>query len=602
MNKPKFTIALIARNEAKTLPRLLNSLSEFKERGGEVLLLDTGSTDNTAQIARDMGCEVQEVGNIFKIEISEERANAINEKFVAAGDTPIVKAGDSMFDYSSARNYIAGFSKTPMIAMPDCDEIYTKLDLDEIDRAIQSGVDQFEYNFVYSHDEQGNEAIKFMHSKFYNKDKMTWVGIIHEVLQANSEISRTFFPETVIKLEHYQNVETNRGHYLTGLAYDCFNDPSNDRNAHYLGRELFYTHRYNSAIKQLKIHVEMKRWPAEASQSLMFIGDSYLVLGEDKDALNAYREAFDLCPTRREPLMKMAEFYYKRKMVDQTIAYTAAALQIKQGEGHFYANFQPYYENIPHEMMYWALWEKGEIAASKDHFDMCYLYQPFYSKYMHDFRFYYKLPKISFVIPTIGRPEGLKKVIESIKGLNFPQENLDIIVVSDGEPMEWNGDTQITLINNPERIGVPKSLKKGVEASKGDWVVYASNDIEFTQDSLMAAFKTAMDNNKWFMSFNTDIERHDQGTVCEHFMIHKKLIPKLGGEIFDTEFNHVGVDNLLWAKLKKINQAMRCERAVVIHKHFSKDETLMDSVYQLGWNADSVAKDRELLAIKLKNL
>ncbi len=220
-----FSVCLIAKNEGKTLPRLLSSLEGFKERGGKVLVLDTGSTDNTVQVAEDWGCEVHAVGEKFIVEISEQEAKAINEMFVVDGEPALVKSGDRLFDYSSARNYIAGFSPTDMIATPDCDEIFTTFNLDAIEAQINDGADQLEYNFVFSHDEFGNEAIKFRHCKFYNHKKLKWVGIIHEVLQGRA--TPRFLDESVIKLEHYQNHETDRSGYLRGLALDCYRDPSN---------------------------------------------------------------------------------------------------------------------------------------------------------------------------------------------------------------------------------------------------------------------------------------------------------------------------------------------------------------------------------------
>ena len=45
--KPMFSVTLIAKNEERSLPSLLASLSEFRARGGEILLVDTGSTDKT---------------------------------------------------------------------------------------------------------------------------------------------------------------------------------------------------------------------------------------------------------------------------------------------------------------------------------------------------------------------------------------------------------------------------------------------------------------------------------------------------------------------------------------------------------------------------
>ena len=606
-----FSIALIARNESKTLPRLMDSLKVFQEKGGEVLLLDTGSTDNTPDIARSLGCIVHEVGNKFRVTLDKETADEINKKFVVEDEPAVVKEGDSMFDYSSARNYIAQFAKNDMLATPDCDEIYTKLDLDKINEEIENGADQLEYQFVYAHDEAGNEMIKFLHCKFYNRKKLFWTGIIHEVLSAvpGSEPKRVNLPEEIIKLEHWQNPETNRGGYLVGLAYDCFKNPDNDRNAHYFGRELFYYNRFNSAIAQFKKHIEMNRWPTERSQSMIYIGEAYLKLGNKDEAFKYFWMAFDLEPNRREPLMKMAEYYYERHMVDQILPILNAVLTVKGGD--FYANYQPYYEHLPHEMMYWALYEKQAISAAAMHFDACLGYQPLGPKYLHDFRWFYTLPKVSFIIPTLGRREGLERVMQSIVNLDYPQDKIEIIIVHDGETptsweVDWKSDKRIKVVAIPERGGVPKALKRGLDDATGDWIVYASNDIEFTPLSLMTAYKIAFDNNKKFVAFNTGYVGPDEGNICEHFLLRKDIIKQLGGEIFDTDFHHVGVDNLLWAKLKRLGQNFRCDKAVVIHYHWSqnpgREGTEMDETAKIAYNEEEVRQDRELLAKKLLEL
>ena len=183
MNKPKFDIAVIARNEAETLPRLVGSVKEFMDRGGAFWVLDTGSTDNTIQVAESLGCKVVAVGDKFKIKIDEELANKINTKFIVEGEAPVVNAGDSLFDFASARNYIATFPESDWIWMPDCDEVFTALNLDEVDKAIsEPGVTGLEYEFVFSHDPQNRPVIKFRHQKMYNRKIEEWRGIIHEIL------------------------------------------------------------------------------------------------------------------------------------------------------------------------------------------------------------------------------------------------------------------------------------------------------------------------------------------------------------------------------------------------------------------------------------
>ena len=179
-----FSIVLIARNEVKTLPKLAKSVEEFQKRGGEVVLMDTGSTDGTQDLARSFGFKITEVGEEYLHTIDKDLACKINERFVIAGEKPIVNTGDKYFDFASARNHSASLASNDWICTVDADEAFTKLDLDEIEKIIaDKNLAHLEYEFVFSHDQWDNPAIQFVQSKFYNRKKMQWVGIVHEVLQ-----------------------------------------------------------------------------------------------------------------------------------------------------------------------------------------------------------------------------------------------------------------------------------------------------------------------------------------------------------------------------------------------------------------------------------
>jgi len=948
MNKPKFSVALIAKNEALTLPRMIGSLKEYQDRGGEIWVLDTGSTDNTIEVAKELGCKVEAVGDKFRINVDEELAKKINEKFIVDGEAPVVNAGESLFDYASARNYIADFPENDMIATPDCDEIYTKFDIDKLDEVISNGVEQLEYEFVFSHDENNNPVIKFRHCKFYNRKKLKWVGIIHEVLKGQA--NKMYLGEDIIKLEHYQNEKTNRSGYLKGLAIDCYNNPDNDRNSHYFAREMFYLGRHKSAIKEFLNHISMGRWGTEAAQSMMYIGDCYKALKDYDEMLKWYVKSVEK-EARREPLMRLAEYYFQKNMHPQVIAYAEAALSITQLP--FYSNHQPYYENVPHELLYISYWWTGNKEKSKEHYMKALAWKPNHPRYIKDGQFYgvdqsfksdeylkkiknnenftfvkrgdgelacmngetgancdnhpyseelgkalkesfeflkdkadivewddqknynillhrkdndlekvrnfwvtvqesprrkffigperlkgvcellgakhvevplvnafeyitgsdlrpedndififscgmpakyliartlkqnpnitcidagsafdpifvgatrteqadketlrrlymkrysqeeldekfsipqethperlFKLeritdndkviydlgcstfktldraigvdieqkegvdvvasvddlptiesnsvdvilashiiehmgdtektlfewqrilkeegriifilpddevvdtmnpmlsggchkhaftrdalakiiekmpgfelselvtvmegwsfggvirkktsvlPKISFVIPTLGREEGLKRCLDSIDKLNYPKDKVEIIVKED---------------SFENRTGVPKLVKQGVEESTGDWVVFASNDTEFTPNSILQAL---YEGEKGYVAFNTGTVYPDEGNINEHFMIRKDIIEKIG-EVFDTDFHHVGVDNLLLAKMRKLGVFVRSQKAVVQHHHFAQGSE-MDETYKLGWS--HVDEDRALLAKKL---
>lgn len=386
--KLNWSICMIAKNEEKTLPRMLNSLKEFISLGGEVLLLDTGSTDKTVDVAKSHGVKVFEVGDKFVHYHSDIIVAAINNRFVVGEEEPIMKSGDKNFDFAAARNYLASLASNDMISMPDCDEQFTVLDIEKIQEMIEDGVDQFVYPFVFSHDEFGNPAIQFYHSKFYNRKKLKWVGVVHECLFpiGKTEINTQTIGKEIIYLEHYQNTETNRNQYLTGLAYDCYIHPDNDRNSHYLGRELLYTNRFNSAIKELVRHINMNKWQPERSESALFIGDAYLWIGKDKEALGWYNLAYSIESERREPFMRLADYYYKKRDFKRVIAYCEAALTIPLS--NFYANNNSLYTNLPHEFLYWAYWQAGDKEKSKEHFWKAINYQPNNPAYLSDKKWY----------------------------------------------------------------------------------------------------------------------------------------------------------------------------------------------------------------------
>jgi len=577
MNKPKFSIALIARNEAETLPRMIGSLKEYQERGGDIWVLDTGSTDNTVEVAKGLGCNVEAVGDKFRINIDEELANKINNKFIVDGETSVVNAGESLFDFASARNYISDFPDNDMIATPDCDEIYTKMDIDKLDKAVEDGFEQFEYNFVFSHDHLGNPVIKFRHCKFYNRKKLKWVGVIHEVL--NGTANKKYFEEDIIKLEHYQNEKTNRSGYIKGLAIDCYNNPENDRNSHYFAREMYYLGRTKSAIKEFKNHISMGKWGTEASQSMLYIGDCYKKLGDEGEMLKWYSMSVGK-EARREPLMRMAEWYFGKAMYKQSIVYAEAALTITQLP--FYSNYQPYYEHAPHELLYVSYWQAGDRVKSKEHWKKAIAFMPGNPKFISDAQFYKDEPKISFVIPTLGRKKGLERCLKSIKNLNYPQDKIETLVMQD---------------SFENRTGVPILVKKGVKIATGEWIVFASNDTEFTPESINEALAEGY---LGYVAFNTGTILPDEGNINEHFMIRRDIIEKIG-EVFDTDFWHVGVDNLLKAKMDKLGIFKRADKAIVNHFHFTKGAE-MDEVYKIGWDKLKVEQDRALLAKKLKEL
>ncbi len=277
MPKPLFDFCLITRNEERTLPRLLSSLEEFKAKGGIVNICDTGSTDKTVEIAKAWGCNVKEVGEKFQHTISEEEAKAINEKFIVEGELPVVKGGDKYFDFSSARNEAAEMASQDWVSFADADEVMTKLDIEAINKDIEANPNlaNFEYEFIFAHRPDGKPAVQFIQSKFYSKAKLRWSGLVHECLSPiDNGGELQYLTPDIFLLEHWQE-PGDRHSYLKGLVVDCFNNPLNDRNSHYAAREMMWSNRPKSALKEFQRHLTLGGWLAERAESLIFCGDIY---------------------------------------------------------------------------------------------------------------------------------------------------------------------------------------------------------------------------------------------------------------------------------------------------------------------------------------
>ena len=575
MNKPAFSICLIAKNEEHSLPHLFSSLEEFKKRGGKTYLLDTGSTDNSVKVAKEFGCIVEEAGDKF-IKIIDN-ADKINKRFIVKGEKPVLKNGDRLFDFASARNYAATMADTDILACPDCDELYSKFDIDKIEEVIKDGAEQLEYSFIFSHDAFGNPAIKFRHCKFYDRRKLKWTGIIHEVLTGSAK--KVFLDENIIKLEHFQNEKQDRSGYLRGLAIDCFENQDNDRNSHYFAREMVWTGRPKSAIKEFKRHIAMGKWPAERAQSLIFIGDAYGMLGKEDKQVEFYHKAFDLDASRREAPMRLADFYYKKGDKQRTACYCAEALQVPWNA--YYANQRRHYTNGPHELMYWALW--GQEQA-KYHWEQALEYQPLSTKYLYDSRFFIKLPKVSIVIPSMRDTKELLELID--KTANYP--DYEVIVEKD------------SFENN---LGVAKTFNNGVAKSKGELVVYMGDkDIPQPNFLILAVLKMI----KEFPEIDGMVGLNDlhwlAGEIATHFLISKKLLPFLDGEIFHSGYYHCGVDNELTERCRKVGKYTWCEEAKINIDHPAFDNSEMDKVYKLSYNAENLKHDRDLLKKRSKEL
>jgi glycosyltransferase involved in cell wall biosynthesis len=339
--KPNFSVVMIVKNGEKTLPRLFDSLKGFIDAGGEICVLDTGSTDNSYRTCTSYGCRVEQEDK-FLNRVTKSLADQVNEKF----GEEIIKEGDMFFAFGNARNEAHKMASKDMILSLDSDEIVTAMDIEKINILIDEGNVRFEHMQVYTHDREGGDDIKFIHSKFYDRRFFGWQNLVHEMLIGNGPKQR--LSESELKIEHFQDQDKKRSMYMTGLAIDCFLHPDNDRNCHYFARELFYAGKYDAALKEFERHLAMTLPPKDYDttpthmESMLFIGNIYAFKGQLDKELEWYDKARKLDPSHRNVVVRFAHFYKwhqnKAKCLDYAMQAKSFPFDEKYGvsEKHFY--------------------------------------------------------------------------------------------------------------------------------------------------------------------------------------------------------------------------------------------------------------------------
>ena len=108
-----------------------------------------------------------------------------------------------------------------------------------------------------------------------------------------------------MQLNHYADVTKSRSSYLPLLEMAVREDPDDDRNMHYLGREYMYYGMWDESIETLRKHIAMPRaeWPDEKCASMRYIARCYEQKGDFTSAKSWLYRAIAEAPYLREPYM-----------------------------------------------------------------------------------------------------------------------------------------------------------------------------------------------------------------------------------------------------------------------------------------------------------
>ncbi len=278
----KVVVYAICKNEAQFVDRWMDSMGE----ADEVVVLDTGSTDATAERLRARGARVT---------VEEIRP--------------------WRFDEARNRSLSLVPEDADLCVCTDLDEVFHPGWRAAMEAAWTPELCQLRYRYTWSFQEDGREGHVFWIEKAHSRRGWKWVNPVHEVLAWQGPGPLRSAPAPGVQLDHHPDPSKSRGQYLPLLELAVAEDPSNDRNMHYLGREYFFYRRWEECVIVLKKHLTLPTatWPDERCASMRYIARALTELERDGEAEQWHIRAVGEAPWLREPWLDYAMYLYRRQ-------------------------------------------------------------------------------------------------------------------------------------------------------------------------------------------------------------------------------------------------------------------------------------------------
>ncbi len=323
----------ICKNEAQFADRWMDSMSE----ADKVVVLDTGSTDGTAERLRARGAEVT-----------------------------VEEIAPWRFDAARNRSLELVPEKADVCVCTDLDEVFRPGWRAALEAAWRPGTGQASYRYVWSFNPDGSEGVVFWPEKIHARGGYRWVHPVHEVLRwvGGGQPGPTVRAEGV-QLDHHPDERKSRGQYLPLLELSVLEDPEDDRNVHYLGREYLFRGRWDDCIVTLKRHLTMPGavWRDERAASMRYIAKAYAQKGDLSQARDWYLRAVAEAPHLREPYIDLALLLYGREEWDGVLYFTGCALEIQERPATYICEAAPW-GSLPHDLRCIALYRTGRRKAA----------------------------------------------------------------------------------------------------------------------------------------------------------------------------------------------------------------------------------------------
>ena len=333
----KLSVCMIVKNEEKILEQCLNCVKEFAD---EIIIVDTGSSDKTVELAKKFTDKVY------------------NFKWCN--------------DFSKARNFSFEKASLDYVCWLDADDYINKENLEKIKKLKNSNnnnADVYMCKYGMCFDEQNNPQFIYYRERILRRNlNFKWQGFIHEAICPVGEIEYTD-----ILIEHHSREKSNPKRNLQIYQYHIKKGEILDARAqYYFAKEYFYNKMYSQCEKNLKKYLKMP------NKFMPNVIDAYITLASCLIQKNKTEKALDLLLKSLKEIepnaqlcCKIAQVFILLNKKQNAIIFYKLALNCDRDEksGDFIC--KQYTKLIPLLQLTYLYFKQGDLKNSYKYHLLC---------------------------------------------------------------------------------------------------------------------------------------------------------------------------------------------------------------------------------------
>jgi len=288
---PSISVCMIVKNEEKFLPRCLESIRNLVD---EIIIVDTGSTDNTIQIAQSFGAKVYQ----------HPWEN----------------------DFAKHRNQSLNYATGEWVLVLDADEVIPKKEIHKLRQAVEipfgDAYRMTTRNYRWEPTEVGTQKAKGEYEE--EKDYPYWVpstkvrlfrklpgvafrGEVHELVEPWFHSRDLKIADLDVPVLHFGDVSKSRprDRYLHAALQKTRGLSKNPKAFYELGVIQLKAEKYREALESAELALDLCQMGKnegyeEASQLYALKGSALLKLGRYDEAAEAYKKSLEINPHQHE--------------------------------------------------------------------------------------------------------------------------------------------------------------------------------------------------------------------------------------------------------------------------------------------------------------